>query len=154
MVVESLSAEIMAVLFSAIFSYIACYLIYKRFSVAVWGLVAAFLPRIPVAIVGLTGGTNLLMFAWLSHTVGVLLYSLFLVIADILLLEIALIKIVRPISFILPKGLQTAIKAESMLSRLQDYHAVPRPVRLQWVFGAGIFAGMINLVFVIGFGVL
>jgi len=154
MVVESLSAEIMAVLFSAIFSYIACYLIYNRFSVAVWGLVAAFLPRIPVAIVGLTGGTNLLVFAWLSHTVGVILYSLLLVIADILLLEIALIKIVRPISFIMPKGLQTAIKAESMLSRLQEYHAVPRPVRLQWVFGAGMFAGIINLVFVVGFGVL
>jgi hypothetical protein len=154
MSVESLFAEVMVLLFSALFSYIACYMIYKRFSVAVWGYIAAFLPSIPVAIVELTGGTNLILFSWLSHTIGVFFYALLLVVADILLLEIALIRIFKPISFALPKGLQTAIKAESFLSRMQDYHAVPRPVRVQWVYGAGVIAGMINLAFVVGFGTI
>lgn len=154
MSVESLFAEVMVLLFSALFSYIACYMIYRRFSVAVWGYIAAFLPSIPVAIVELSGGTNLTLFSWLSHTVGVFFYALILVVADILLLEIALIRIIKPISFALPKGLQTAIRAESFLSRMQDYHAVPRPERVQWVYGAGIVAGMINLAFVVGFGTI
>jgi len=80
MAAETFFAEVMALLFSAMFSYIACYMIYKRFSVAVWGYIAAFLPRIPVGIVAATGGTNLALFAWLSHTVGVLVYALLLAI--------------------------------------------------------------------------
>ena len=154
MVMENFILEITAALFSAVFSFIICYLAYKRFAVAVWGYIAAFIPRIPVAIVAITGGTNLSVFALLSHTLGVLFYSILLVIADILLLEIALIKIVRPISFALPRGLQTAIKAESFLSRLQDYHAVPRPVRVQYVYCAGVIAGMVSLIFFMGFGLL
>jgi hypothetical protein len=154
MATETLLAEVMVVLFSAIFSYIACYMVYKRFSVAVWGYIAAFVPRIPVAIVAATGGTNLMLFSWLSHTVGVFVYAIFLAVADILLLEIAFIRVIRPISFALPKSLQTAVKAESMLSRLQDYHAVPRPERVQWVYGAAVIAGMINLVFVLAFGLI
>jgi hypothetical protein len=154
MVVENFFLEVMAVLFSAIFSYIAVYLVYKRFSVAVWAYIAAFIPRIPIAIVSMTGGTNLIGLAWLSHTLGIIVYPMILVIADILLLEIALVRLVKPIAFILPKSVQTAIKAESMLSVLQEYHAVPRPERIQWVYGAGIYAGIINLVFVMGFGLL
>ena len=154
MAIEGFLIELTVVLFSAVFSYIAAYLIYKRFAVAVWAYIAAFIPRLPVTIVVLTGGTNLTTFAWLSHTAGILVYPIFLVIADILLIEVALIRIIRPISFILPSSIQAAIKAESFVSLLQDYHAVPRPVRVQWVYGAGVIAGMINLVFVVGFGLI
>jgi len=154
MAVENFVLELMVVMFSAVFSYIACYLIYKRFSVAVWGYISAFIPRIPVTIVTITGGTNLLLFSWLSHTAGILVYPLILAIIDILLLEIALVRVAKPIAFMLPQSLQTAIKVESFLSTLQEYHAVPRPVRVQWVYGAGVIAGIVNLVFILGFGFL
>lgn len=154
MAMENLVLEILAVMFSAIFSLIVTYAVYRQFVIAVWGYIAAFIPRIPVTLVALTGGTNLLGFAWLSHTAGILIYPVFLTIADILLLEIALIRIVRPISFALPKSVQTAIKMEAFLDRLQDYHAVPRPVRIQAVYGAGVIAGVINLIFVVGFGLM
>ena len=154
MVLENLFLEIIVVLFSAIFSYIAAYVVYKRFSVAVWAYLAAFIPRIPINIVKMTGGENLLGFAWLSHTAGIVVYPALLAIVDILLLEIALIKVVKPIAFALPKGLQTAIRIEGFLDKMQSYHAVPRPVRVQWVFGAGVIAGLINLIFVMMFGLI
>jgi len=86
--------ELTAVMFSAVFSYIACYLIYKRFAVAVWGYVSAFVPRIPVTIVAMTGGTNLLAFAWLSHTVGILIYPIILMTVGIGALFFLTIKII------------------------------------------------------------
>lgn len=146
--------EMTVIMFSAIFSFIITYFIYKRFAVAVWGYIGAFLPRIPVTLVALAGGTNLLVFAWVSHVLGILLYPMLLAVADILLLEIALIRVARPVAFMLPKGLQTAIKIESFIDRMQDYHAVPRPVRVQWVYGAGAIAGMVNMIFAVVFGLI
>jgi hypothetical protein len=154
MVLGNIFLEAVVAMFSAVFSYIVVYLVYRKFSVAVWGYVAAYIPRIPVTLIAITGGTNLGLFAWLSHTAGILLYPIILVIADILLLEIALVKIVKPISAFLPKGVQTAVRIESFLSRMQDYHAVPRPVRVQWVYEAGVIAGLINLIFVLAFGLI
>lgn len=152
--IEILLIETMVVLFSALFSFVLCFVIYKRFSVAVWGYVAAYIPRIPVVIVAATGGTNLLLFAWLNHTLGILVYPVILAIIDVLLLEIAFIRVVKPIAFMLPKDLQTVIKIESFLNRLQEYHAIPKPVRVKWVYEAGVIAGIVNLIFLAGFGLL
>lgn len=154
MVVWNILIEILVLMFSAVFSFIVCYLVYKRFSVAVWGYVATYIHRVPVAIVAITGGTNLSLFALLNHTLGILIYPVILAVIDILLLEIAFIRFIKPISFILPKGLQTVIKIESFLSVLQEYHAIPRPERVKWVYGAGVIAGIINLMFIAGFGLL
>ena len=139
---------------SAVVSFIVCYLAYGNSTVASWGYIAAFLPRLPVAFIALLGGANLGMFAWFSHTIGIMFYPMFLAIADILLLELAFLRVIKPFSFMLPKGIKAAIRAQGFIESMQKYHAIPRPFRVQSVYVAGIMAGMINLIFVIAFGLI
>lgn len=137
-----------------IVSYALGYLIYRKISVATWAYISAFLPSAPVFVLSLLGASNLILFSWLSHTLGILIYPAVMVIIDILLIEISLLRLVKPFGFILPASFKAAIKVEGIISTLEKYYAIPRPIRVQRVYIVGVMAGLVNLIFSLAFNMI
>jgi hypothetical protein len=130
------------------------YIVYRKHSVFIWGFFSGFLPDLPFIFLTPFGVTNLSLLLFFSHTTGVFLFPLILVLIDIILIEFKFIKYLRPIKFILPKSLKTAIKIEKMIEKLQQYGLVPKPIRVKRVYLAGVIAGVIHLTINIIFGVV
>jgi hypothetical protein len=79
------------------------------------------------------------------HAFGIPVFAALLVIGDILLIEIALVGALRPISFILPRKLSTIFRVEGAIKTLQKYHALPKPDRAGTVFTAAVIGGLVSL---------
>lgn len=137
-----------------IVSYALGYLIYRKVSVAFWAYISVFLPSIPVFVLSVLGASNLVLVSWLSHTIGILIYPVIMAIIDILLIEISLLRFVKPFRFLLPGAFRTAIKIEETIETLEEYHAIPRPIRVQRVYIVGIIAGLVNLIFSLAFNLI
>jgi hypothetical protein len=87
-----------------------------------------------------------------SHTIGIFIFPLALVLIDILLIELRMVKRIRPISFLLPKGFKSAIKAEMIVEKFQLYGLIPQPIRIRRVYTAGVIAGVVHLLINASFG--
>ena len=123
---------------------VIAYLIYRKPSVSVWGWIASFFPDMPIfwlAVLGATGLGNVML---LTHTVGIFIFPIFLVIIDILLIEIAWLRYVSWLPY--PRFMRTVGKFESFIEKLEKYNAIPRPVRVQRVYIMGVLAGAVHLV--------
>lgn len=124
------------------------FMIYKRPSICAWGFIAGFIPDLPVLIQTPLGVPVFSLF-WvlvLSHTLGIIIFPLILLIIDVVLIEIGLIRYLKPLYLILPDSFKTAIKVESAIERLQGYSLMPMPERLKSVFVVGVLAGIVHLI--------
>ena len=110
------------------------------------------LPWILLSPFGVTHLENLLLF---THTVGIVLLPLGLVIIDIFLIELNLLKYLEPFNRIVyPKSLRIAIKIEKVVERLQKYNAIPRAIRVRRVYLVGVFSGSLQFVVYVLFEIL
>lgn len=133
----------------------ASYAMYRKKSVAFWAFIAALLPDVPSLVLPSFGVTNLDNLLLFTHTVGIFVLPLILVIADIVLIEFSLLRYLAPFNRILyPKSLRLAIRLEKIIERLQHYYALPRPVRIQRLYLVGLLAGTLQLLTYLLFGIL
>ncbi len=153
MTLLSIAIEAVIIIVSALVAALAAYAVFRNKEAMVWGYVAAFIPRAILVLVMLTGATNLTVLAWLSHTAGIFIYPMLLTMGNILLIEVALAKQVSRQSS-LPLDVKKAIKIENFLGRLQERKLLPRAVSMKEVYLSGVLAGIINLAFVLAFGLL
>lgn len=149
----AIAFEARVVIASAFVAAVLAYLIFRKREIALWAYLAAFIPRAILTIVFLTGASNLRILAWLSHTAGAFIYPMLLAMGNILLVEVALAKRVKRESS-LPLDVRRAVKIERFLGRLQDRKLLPSAVSVKHLYLACVLAGLINLVFVLGFGLL
>lgn len=124
------------------------YMIYRRPSICFWGWIAAFMPDLPV-LIQTPLGVPVWSLSWvlvLSHTVGIIVFPIVLLIIDVLLIEIGLIRYLKPFYLMLPNPLRTAVRVENFIERLQGYSFIPMPERLKSVFVVGLLAGIVHLI--------
>lgn len=124
------------------------YMIYRRPSICFWGWIASFMPDLPVLIQTPLGVPvwNLFWVLVLSHTLGIIVFPIALLIIDVLLIELGLLEYLRPFYYMLPPVFRTAVRIESFIGRLQGYSFMPMPERLKSVFVVGMLAGIVHLV--------
>ncbi len=124
------------------------YMMYRRPSIALWGWMAGFMPDLPVLIQTPLGVPvwNLFWVMVLSHTLGIIVFTTVLLIIDVLLIEIGLIRYLKPLYLFLPGPLRTAVRLENLIERLQGYSLIPMPERLKSVFVVGMLAGIVHLI--------
>jgi len=128
------------------------YLIYRKRSVSLWGWIASFFPDMPVFWLATLGATNLGTVLLFSHTLGIFVFPIFLVIIDILLIEIAWLKYISWLPY--PKYMRTVDKIERIIEKLEKYNAIPRPIRVKRVYVVGVIAGIVHLALNILIGAL
>lgn len=123
------------------------YMIYRRPSICFWGWIAGFMPDLPVLIQTPLGVPvwNLFWALVLSHTLGIIIFPIVLLIIDVLLIELGLIRYLKPFYTLMPPSARTAIRIESFVERLQGYSFIPMPERLKSVFLVGALAGIVHL---------
>lgn len=119
------------------------YFLYRRHSVMLWGYTAGVLPDFPHALnfIGVTNTYNLLV---ITHVFGVFIFTAFLVVLDILLIELSLLRYFSPLKPLL-KPLKPLFIAEDIAEKLQKYNAIPRPERLERVYVVAVVAIIIHL---------
>lgn len=122
------------------------YLRYRKASVAVWGFVGSLFVDAPMILLAPLGATSLFNVSLITHSLGIIIFPIILVIIDILLIEFRLLKYLKPVYGLLPSTLKTAVRIEMQVEKLQNYHAIPGPERIQSVFVAGVLAGAVNLI--------
>ncbi len=125
----------------------------RRAYYILWGFIGSLLVDSPY-ILALFGVTNLYGLLLFSHTVGIFLFPIILAFFDVLLIELSLLKYLKPIKWILPKYLKNAVIFEAYVERLQKYHTVPRPVRVHTVYIIGVVSGVTNLVVSLALGMI
>ncbi len=125
---------------------------FRRYHIGLWAFLAGVALDWPRIFLTPLGTTNIDSLLWITHTIGIFIFPILLVIADILLIEIGLIKHLRPFHNFLPKQLKTAIKVERFIERMQKYNMLPTPEKIQLVYLTGVMAGLIHLLinFLIG----
>ncbi len=137
---------------AALITYAVAYFYYKRTSAAFWGYIAVWLLEASPFIAFITGAQNLQFFDFFNHAFGIPVIAALLVIADILMIQIALVGALKPLSFVLPKQLNVLFRVEGAIKTLQKYHALPHTERVEAVFVAAVMGGLIStaLLFVAG----
>ena len=153
MTLLSIAFEAGVVIASAFAAALAARLVFRKPGLATWSYLAAFIPRAIILVVSLTGASGLGAFAWLSHTAGAFIYPMLLAMGNILLIEGALAGNAKRQSS-LPLSPRRAKRIMKFLKRLQDRRLLPRAAGVKEVYFAGVLAGMINLIFVLVFGLL
>jgi len=128
------------------------FILFRRYHIGVWAFFAGLAPDWPHIFLTPLGLTNLDKLLWITHTIGIFIFPILLVIADILLIEIGLVRYLKPLHNILPKSVKSVIKIQSAVSRLQKYRILPSPTKIQLVYLAGVLSGLIHLLinFLIG----
>ena len=131
---------------------LVAFAVFRRYHIGFWAFLAGVAPDWPTIFLTSLGLTNLDKLLWLTHTLGVFIFPIILVIADILLMEIGLVRYLKPFHSFLPKSIKSAIKIQSVVARLQKYRVLPTPEKVQLVYLTGILAGLIHLLinFLIG----
>lgn len=143
--------HIMVSIAGGILSIILMYLIYQKFDAGIWGFIASFFPDMPVFFLVPLGVTNIETTLIVSHTVGMFVFPIFLVIIDLLIIEIMWARYILWMPY--PKSLRLLEKINSIVLHLERYNAIPRPIRLPRVYVVGVLAGGIHLVLNIMIGV-
>ena len=149
----SIAFEAAIIIISAVVASGLSYLIFKSKEAMIWAYVSAFIPRAFVVILVLLQATNLTIFTWFSHTAGIFIYPMLLTMGNILLIEVSLVKKVKRKSSI-PISEKQAVRIENFLSRLQEKKLLPKAVTIKQVYLSGVLAGIVNLAFVIAFGLM
>jgi hypothetical protein len=134
------------VLLASLVAYAATYIYYRKTPAAFWGFIAVWLIEVSPFIAFATGAQETQYFDLFVHAFGIPVIAALLVIADILLIQIALVGALRPLSFVMPKQLKTLFRVEKAIGTLQKYHAVPHTERVEVVFAAAVAGGLIDLV--------
>ena len=157
---ENINMDLFVILFetiviigSAVVASLTAYMIFRDSKIALWAYVAAFIPRALIVLVTLTGATNLTGLTWLSHTAGIFVYPMLLAMGNILLIELSLAVVDKRTSS-LPIGVKQAEKIQGFLGKLQNKKLLPPMSQVKNVYLAGLLAGLINLLFVVVFGVI
>jgi|GEM_PF-2421407 hypothetical protein len=145
--------HLLVTLLSAAISMVLAYYIYRKSttSASLWAFIASFLPDWPVFMLvpfGTIVSANLLFF---THTIGIFIQPIMLIILDIFLIEAQILKFIVPVIKFLHLGSQNrairlAEKSDYWLEKLEKYDIVPRPIRLQKVYAIGVLAGVVHLV--------
>jgi hypothetical protein len=121
------------------------YLIYKKASISIWGYMSGFLSDLPVFLLSPFGVTNLQNLLFLSHTVGIFVSPIILIILDIVLIGMNFLRRLKPFYLILPNSLKAAIRIENVVEKLQKYNAIPKPVRVKRIYFIGVVGGIVHL---------
>ena len=129
-------------------------LIYRRIHIGFWGFLGGIAADWPKYLLATLGATNLHNVLLVTHTAGIVLFPIILVILDILLLEVSLLRYLKPFYFILPKQLKAAVRFEKKIEGLQKYNAIPRPIRIGAVYSVGVIGGIIHLAINLAIGAL
>ncbi len=132
------------VLIAALLAYTLTYLHYRRTSAAFWGFIAVWLLEISPFVAFITGAQNLQFFDLFTHAFGIPVIAALLVIADILMVQIALVGALKPLSFILPRQMKTLFRVDGAIKKLQKYHALPHTERVEAVFVAAVIGGLVS----------
>jgi hypothetical protein len=140
--------DILSIVSVAFVSAFITYLLFRKHSVFLWGFLAALMPDLPVFILALLGATNLHSISTINRTVGLFIWPALLIILDILLIELNLFGYFKPLFLILPKSVKTALRFEIIVEKLQNYNAIPRPIRLKRVYVVGFISILIYLVII------
>ena len=135
----------------ALLAFLAVLGLHRRYSLALWAYIAAFLPDWPLFL-QLAGVQSLDTLFFLSHTAGIFVHPLLLIVLDIFLIEASLLQYLKPVRNVLPKWLKKVLKAEEVLERFQRYHTIPLPERLGRVYMAGLLGGIVHLAVYLAFG--
>lgn len=120
-------------------------LVFRRVYIGFWAFIAGIAPdwpRIFLTPLGLTNMENLLL---VTHTAGLFIFPLLLVLIDIPLMEIGFFKFLKPFNNYLPENIKSILKTETLVERLQKYKILPRPARIKFVYLAGMFAGLVHI---------
>ena len=128
---------------SGIVTVVLCLVIFRKKSLGVWGWIASFFPDMPLFTLAFFGATNLGNVLLFSHTAGVLIFPIFLVLIDVLLIEIGWLKYISWMPY--PKYMKNVRRVESIVEKLEKYNAIPRPARVKRVYLVGILAGVVHL---------
>ncbi len=137
-------ARFAVVFAAALITYALVYFHYRRTSAAFWGYVAVWLLEGSFFIASITGAQNLQFFDLFTHAFGIPVIAALLVIADILLIQIALVGALRPLSFVLPRQLNILFRVDGAIKTLQKYHALPHTERVEAVFIAAVIGGLVS----------
>lgn len=149
MILPYLTISFIAGIISAIIVYFA----FNDRAAPLWAFIAAFLPNLPVFILIPFGVSNLGSFLVFSHTIGIAIWPILLVILDIFLVEARILKYVLIFLKFLhigaTKTVEKAEKFDRLIERLENYHIIPMPTRLGRVYLVGIIAGIVNLAIIV-----
>jgi len=145
MLMIGLFERFVVVLLAAVITYAVTYAYYGRASPAFWGYISVWLLEVSQFFAVITGAQNLQFFDLFTHAFGIPVMAALLVIADILLMEIALVGALRPLKFVLPKQISALLRVDGAIKTLQKYHALPKPERVEAVFAAAVIGGLINI---------
>lgn len=134
-----------------VITIVVLYLLYRKPSVCFWGWIASFLSDIPVFWLSTLGATSLGTVMFITHTAGIFLFPIALVILDIFLIEITWIKYFSWLPY--PRYVRILGKIDRFAETLEKYKAIPKPIRVTRVYFVGVLAGIIHLVvnMIVGF---
>jgi hypothetical protein len=144
--------RILAVAFSSVVAYGISYFAYRKTTAAFWSYFSVWIAEVPILLLFLTGAKNTAWFDLFTHTLGIPVFACILAIADIILMEAALVGLLKPISFILPKTAKEIIGIENAVKTLQKYHAMPRPEKVGMVIGAALIGSAVSLAVLLAAG--
>ena len=130
-------------LLGAVVASLLVFILFRKKALIGWTVLASFLPDLPVFWLTPLGVKNLGNLLLVTHTVGIVLYPLIMVLADILLIELAWMKYLSFLPY--PRWLKTAGKLSRLAGKAQKYNAIPRPARIRLVYSSGVIAGAIHL---------
>jgi uncharacterized membrane protein YbaN (DUF454 family) len=136
---------ILSVIFIGMAGFFVSLVYYRKTGIAFWGYMGALLPDMPTAVLLILGATSIQNVQLASHTIGLLFWPVLLVVADVLLIEAAMLKAIKPFAKLLPKGIRSAFRIQKIVESLQKHHAIPRPERVRAVYFAALAGGIINL---------
>lgn len=129
---------------AALITYTLTHFIYRKTSTAFWAYVSVWFLEVPVFIVTITGAQELEGFDIFIHTLGIPVMSMILMIADIFIVELAMIGMIRPLKSVLPKEMASIIGLYDALKIAHKYRAIPRPERVGRVFIVSVLGGLVS----------
>ncbi|MBU0898626.1 MAG: hypothetical protein ABIH55_03150 [Nanoarchaeota archaeon] len=122
---------------------ILAYVIYRSKAESLWGWIASFFFDLPVLWLVPLGVTNIGNLMIVTHTAGILVFPIFLVMIDIILINLAILKHFSWLPF--PKSFSNINKINKIVETLKKYNTIPIPVRVERVYVIGALAGIIHL---------
>ena len=124
---------------------IVSYIVFRKYHLGVWAFLAGIAPdwpRIFLEPLEVKGLENLLL---ITHTLGIFLFPIILIIVDITLIELGMVTIIKPFTSYLPEKIKSLVKVEDIIEKLRKYGVFPFPTRVGFVYLIGIFGGAVHL---------
>ena len=120
--------------------------VFRKKYIGVWAFFGGVAPDWPRIFLTPLGSTNLDTLLWATHTAGIFIFPVLLVLIDIPLMEIEFAKYIKPFNSLLPDTMKKVIRTEKTIEKLQKYKILPKPTRVGLVYLAAVFAGLVHLV--------